>query len=270
MPYDALEELEETAQNTVGTGLAYDFTSLADADEFSQLYNHENHYKGLKIGQSITITKEGLQYSRRQYVIVGFDLEANNLATDGTSANNGYGVYLITPTWATQGSWSDSATVPESYINSSVRYWISRDVYADEYRAVIGDHLVKRNVLLSSSVDSSSGRPNGYTWTQEYITCPTMCNMTGDSNIDDGELNFQLSLCKSSEGIHRLAQDLNYYYWSRNIYGIDTDSYFKAWQYQVRYDYKKDYYYFNPYKRKAESHDLGTASIVVLQMIMIR
>ena len=192
------------------------------------------------------------------------------MATDGTSANNGYGVYLITPTWATQCSWSDSNTVPESYINSNVKYDISRDVYADEYRTVIGDHLVKRNVLLSSSVDSS-GHPNGYTWTQEYITCPTMHNMTGDSNIDDGELNFQLPLCKSSEGINRLAQDLNYYYWTRNIYGIDTtDNYFKAWQYQVKYDYDSAYYYFNSYKRQADPSGVGTASVAVLQMIMIR
>lgn len=250
--------------------MAYEFTSLADADEFSQLYNHENHYKGLKIGQTINITKKDVQYSRRQYVIAGFDLEANNLATDGTSANNGYGVYLITPTWATQGSWSDSATVPESYINSNVRDNISRDSRADEYRYVIGDHLVKRNVLLSNSVDSSSGHPNGYTWTQEYITCPTMHNMTGDSNIDDGELNFQLPLCKSSEGIHKLAQDLNFYYWTRNIYGIDTDNYFKAWQYQVKYDYNSDYYYFNPYKRQANPSGGGTQSVAILQMIMVR
>ena len=97
-----------------------------------------------------------------------------------------------------------------------------------------------------------------------------MHNMTGDSNIDDGELNFQLPLCKSSEGIERLAQNLNYYYWTRNIYGIDTDNYFKAWQYQVKYDYEKDYYYFNPYKREAAQSGGGTQIRVVLQMIMIR
>lgn len=250
--------------------MAYEFTSLADADEFSQLYNHENHYKGLKIGQTINITKKDGQYSRRQYVIAGFDLEANNLATDGTSANNGYGVYLITPTWADQSNWSNnSSTIPESYINSKVRNNISLGYSADEYRAVIGDHLVKRNVLLSSSVDSS-GHPNGYTWTQEYITCPTMHNMTGDSNIDDGELNFQLPLCKSSEGIYKLAQNFDYYFWSRNIYGIDTDGYFKAWQYQVKYNYDRDYYYFNPYKREVAPSGAETAIIVVSQMIMIR
>ena len=250
--------------------MAYEFTSLADADEFSQLYNHENHYKGLKIGQTINITKKDVQYSRSQYVIAGFDLEANNLATDGTSANNGYGVYLITPTWANQCNWSNSSTVPESYINSNVRDNISQDYHADEYRAVIGDHLVRRNVLLSNSVDSSSGHPNGYTWTQEYITCPTMHNMTGDSNIDDGELNFQLPLCKSSEGIHKLAQDLNFYYWTRNIYGIDTDNYFKAWQYGVKYNYNNAYYYFTPYKREAAQSGGGTSVSAILQMIMIR
>ena len=209
--------------------------------------------------------------ARQLYVIAGFDLEANNLATDGTSANNGYGVYLITPTVANQCSWSNSSTVPESYINSNVRNNVSVNTpYDDNYRDLMGDHLVERNVLVSSAVNPSTGKPTSYSWSKESITVPTMHNMTGDSNIDDGELNFQLPLCKSSEGIHKLAQDLNFYYWSRNIYGIDTDSYFKAWQYQVKYDYNNDYYYFNPYKRQADPSGGGTQSVAVLQMIMIR
>ena len=100
-----------------------------------------------------------------------------------------------------------------------------------------------------------------------------MCNITGDSNIDDGELNFQLPLCKSSEGINRLAQELNFYYWSRNIYGIDTDNYFRIWQYGVHYNYNSDIYYTDTYKRQADpSGDeyKGTQSVAVLQMIMIR
>ena len=98
-----------------------------------------------------------------------------------------------------------------------------------------------------------------------------MCNMTGDSNIDDGELNFQLPLCKSSEGINRLAQDLNFYYWSRNIYGIDTDSYFKAWQYGPRYN--NGNCRILSYQRAASPIGIdynGTQSVAVLQMIMIR
>lgn len=97
-----------------------------------------------------------------------------------------------------------------------------------------------------------------------------MHNMTGNSNIDDGELNFQLPLCKSSEGINKLAQDLNYYYWTRNIYGIDTDNYFKAWQYGVKYNYNNAYYYFTPYKREAAQSGGGTSVSAILQMIMIR
>ena len=210
--------------------------------------------------------------ARSEYVIAGFDLEANNLATDGTSANNGYGVYLITPTWATQCSWSNSATIPEPYINSNIRNGSSVNTPDDDsYRDLIGDHLVERNVLVSSSVDPTSGKPTSYSWSKESITVPTMHNMTGESYADDGELNFLLPLCKTAEGVGRLAQDLNYYYWSRNIYGIDTDSYFKAWQYGPRYN-SGDCSILS-YKRVAKPNGIdsdGTQSVAVLQMIMIR
>ena len=210
--------------------------------------------------------------ARKEYVIVGFDLEANNLATDGSSANNGYGVYLITPTWARQCSWSNSATIPEPYINSNIRNGSSVDTpYDDSYRDLIGDHLVERNVLVSSSVDPTSGKPTSYSWSKESITVPTMHNMTGESYADDGELNFLLPLCKTAEGIGRLTQDSNFYYWSRNIYGIDTDSYFKAWQYGPRYN-SGDCSILS-YKRVAKPNGIdsdGTQSVAVLEMIMIR
>ena len=63
---------------------------------------------------------------------------------------------------------------------------------------VLGSHIVQRNVLLSSSVDSNY-HSNAYTWTTAYATLMSIGQITGTfaanrNKYDDGEANYKLPL----------------------------------------------------------------------------
>ena len=225
MYYDALQDIEENIpdesdpNNMLGAGLIATFNSISDVDNFCNTYNHENGYNRLKLGQMIKIKSTKLYYSL--WYIAGFDCEANNIAADGTSNNNGQGICLFPRSSLGAYQWhSSNVNVP--YINSSI-HTSTLSTISQDLIGTLGSHLVNRNVLLSSSINSETSTSASYTWTKSYCTLPSLGQITGDLGqyktiYDDGEANYQLPLFKLyPESLYNTRNgDYNV---TRNIYG---------------------------------------------------
>ena len=227
MYYDAIEEIEDSINdpnNMVGEEHVATIRNISDADDFCSKYNHDNNYKGLKVGQYIQLI--GDLGGTDTYIIAGFDLEHNRYASDGSLYDNGYGIFLISREWLNQGNWRNSSGAG-AFIDSKAR---SRTDYAtNNLKYYLGNHLVERNVLYSSSVDQNTGKPTGYTWTKDYITTASINQIMGTSNLDDGEANYRFPLTKLAPSKILFTQGPCY---SRNIYGIDSGN-FKIWRYYL-------------------------------------
>ena len=88
---------------------------------------------------------------------------------------------------------------------------------------MLGDHLIKRNVLLSSASDSSY-YASAYTWTTVYCTLMNMRQVTGtfasnSNKYDNGEANYKLPLFNYE------TWSFNAWAWLRELYGGDTGYY---------------------------------------------
>lgn len=87
MRYDTLEEIENNiplknnSEYDPNHTLITTISSVSDANTFCNTYNHNNGYNGLKLGQRIQIN-DGVYNAA--WIIAGFDLEAGNIAEDGT------------------------------------------------------------------------------------------------------------------------------------------------------------------------------------------
>ena len=226
MYYDALEEIENNiplknnSEYDPNHTLITTISSVSDANTFCNTYNHNNGYNGLKLGQRIQIN-DGVYNAA--WIIAGFDLEAGNIAEDGTKNNNGYGICLIPYTYTTKKvKWDEhsSSTLPQiPYINSTIRTQILSTT-AINLRNVLGDHLINRNVLLGNSVTLSTinyeqNGTSSYQWTTDYCTLMSPIQLTGScafkniridygsgynpiflisNKYDDGEANYKLPL----------------------------------------------------------------------------
>ena len=224
MRNDAIEEIEQNANSPIEfLNNQYDsnetiiatFNSLSDVDNFYNIYNHDNKYNGLKLGQRIQIN-DGTY--NETWEIAGFDCEANCISTDGTIKSNGYGIVLSPVNGQVIGGqtkWNSSNNATP-YISSTMHTYTLPTI-ANNLKNVLGDHLINRNVLLSSGIDTSTegGYTNAYTWTTEYCTIPSIYQITGtywykyyysssssdnfwlNANIYDiGEANYRLPLYK--------------------------------------------------------------------------
>ena len=222
MANDAIEEIDTSIKSPIeflnncydsDETVIFTINSLSGTNNFCNNYNHDNNYNGLKLGQRIQINDGNYNIA---WEIAGFDCEANCVSTDGTIKSNGYGI-ILSPVngyvigGQTKWHWSNDAT---PYINSSM-HTSTLPTIANNLKNVLGDHLINRNVLLSSSIDTSteSGYTNDYTWTTEYCTIPSIYQITGtywhkyyysssnnfwlNANIYDiGEANYRLPLYK--------------------------------------------------------------------------
>lgn len=178
-----MEEIEENISNDSiavpnttfdrNANLAYTISSLSDADYFCNLFNHNNGYGSLALNNRIQINDGKYNSS---WIIVGFDCEHNHIASDGTLYDNGYGIVLIADSGIVHGKiWEDSYTgVP--YINSLLHTQYFVDL-SNNLKAVLGNHLVNRSVLLGSSINSYT---NNYTWTTSY------CNLVSEYQLKGG------------------------------------------------------------------------------------
>ena len=198
MQNDALEDVENKIielipdPNTLfdsNLTLIATFNSTTSVNQFCNTYSHDNKYNGLKLGQRIQIN-DGT-YNKAWY-IAGFDCEADNIASDGTPNNNGYGICLIPSVPLTQSVWNiKNAPVP--YINSPIHDLCNNTIY-NNLKNTLGSHLINRNVLLGSSAESA-GYTNDYTWTTAYCTLVSRSQITRPYNsFDNGEANYYLPI----------------------------------------------------------------------------
>ena len=174
------------------------WSSVSDVDTFLSRFNHGNVYKDgntkLALGNYVTI-QDGTYNAI--WEIAGFDLEHNQTAADGTVYDNGYGICLIPKTYATTGKWNLENTLTGAYMSSTMHTSVIPSIHT-ELRYILGSHLVQRNVLLSSDIDSD-WHSNAYTWTTSYATLMSVGQMTGTfaanrNKYDDGEANYKLPL----------------------------------------------------------------------------
>ena len=199
------------------------WSSVSDVEAFLTTYTHENNYTGLKLGNYVTI-QDGTYNA--QWEIAGFDTEYNQTAASGTVYNNGYGICLIPKTQVTTGQWNTYDTTSGGYKSSYMHTTVLPNIVTT-LRNVLGDHIVNRNVLLSSSTSSSTGSSNGYAWTTADATLMPMGQMSGYFDYDseqyakynDGEAMYRLPLF-NYEKITTGSR-----FWVRNIYGMSKAYY---------------------------------------------
>lgn len=200
--------------------------STSEANSFFSNYNHANGYKNggtkLRIGNIITINDGTYNVD---WQIAGFDMEYNQLAADGTTYNNGYGICLITleNISSTEYTWHSSSTISGGYKSSEINTSHLPTIVTN-LKNVLGSHIVNRNVLLSSSV--SSYYSSAYTWTTAYATLMSYGQLTGTfasnkNKYDDGEANYKLPLFTFKD--YKLSST-NKGYWLRGLAGLHENS----------------------------------------------
>ena len=155
-------------------------------------------------------------------------MESNQLAADGTTYDNGYGICLIPQNPLTTAKWNASNTIEGAYKSSTMHTSHLPNIVTN-LQNVLGSHIVNRNVLLSSSVDSKY-HSNAYTWTTAYATLMSVGQMTGTfaanrNKYDDGEANYKLPIFNSKDF------KIGSYFWSRGVWGKGpSDSGYCAWE----------------------------------------
>ena len=206
MDNDALEDIENNipSSDSILINYNYDssntlittFNSVSDVNTFCNTYNHSNNYNGLKLGQRIQIN-DGT-YNKAWY-IAGFDCEYNNVASDCTIKNNGYGICLIPTTSLMSAQWNTSSDISGGYISSTM-HTSTLPTIANNLKNVLGDHLINRNVLLSSSVNTRGA--TAHAWTTSYCTLISRTQLEGfyrvisEQKYDIGEAWYQIPLFK--------------------------------------------------------------------------
>lgn len=204
------------------------WSSISTVDTFFSKFNHSNAYKNgstkLSLGNYVTI-QDGTYNA--VWEIAGFDMEHNQIAADGTIYDNGYGICLIPQTHVTTASWNASMTLAGAY-KSSKMHTTNLPSIVTKLQRVLGSHIVQRNVLLSSSVDSSN-HSNGYTWTNSYATLMSIGQMTGtfaanNNKYDDGEAFYKLPIFNHKDF------KTGSIFWSRGVWGYDGYYYYYTWR----------------------------------------
>ena len=229
MDYDAIEEIENNVENMIDPNTVIDFdynliatfNSLSDADNFCITYNHSNNYNGLMVGNRIQIN-DGT-YNKAWY-IAGFDMEYNKQASDGTTYDNGYGICLVPEHDLLTAQWySSSTTAGKSYMQSTIHTTILPTV-VNNLKNVLGNHLINRNVLLSSR--SINGYDSDLQWTTSYATLMSrdQIEITADLYYS-GEANYLLPLFKFMACIKYIDISIDEDFLSRNLFGKNSNNY---------------------------------------------
>ena len=187
------------------------WSSTSDVDAFMSTYTHDNNYTGLSLGNYVTI-QDGTYNA--VWEIAGFDMEYNQTAADSTTYNNGYGICMIPKTQVTTGEWNTSATTTGGYKTSYMHNTVLPNIVT-KLKNVLGNHIVNRNVLLSSSIGKD--KSNAYTWTTAYATLMSVGQMNGtfashSNKYDDGEAIYKLPLFNYEE------YKTGSIFWSRGVH----------------------------------------------------
>ena len=192
------------------------WSSIEDVNNFLDTCNYITGYYGASIGSYVTIN-DGTY--NKEWVIAGFDMEHNRAASDGNIKDNGYGICLIPKTSLGNYVW-DNGNTAYGYNGSTINKTTLPTV-ANNLKKVLGDHLVLRNVLLSSARDSNY-HASAYTWTTAYCTLMSAGQVTGTfasnrNKYDDGEANYKLPLFNYE------TWNFDVLAWLRGLYGIDNN-----------------------------------------------
>ena len=169
------------------------WSSTSDVDNFFNTYNHANGYNGLKLGNYVTINDGTYNVD---WMIVGFDMEHNRTAADGTLYDNGYGICMIPKSALSYSGTFNSVT---SYITCAAHKYLNSTTSAI-LQTILGDHLILRNVLLSDNQPVSSKYiSTSYIWTTAYCTLMSGHQLFGApalyyNKYDDGEANYALPI----------------------------------------------------------------------------
>ena len=190
---------------------------MSDVNKFMDRFSRDNgYYDGrtiLGLGSYVTI-QDGTYNA--VWMIAGFNIEHNQTAADGTVYDNGYGICMIPQINVSAECWHQYSSVPGAYKSSTV-HTSTLPTIVNNLKNILGDHIVNRNVLLSSGVNSSV-RSNAYTWTTSYATLMSVGQMTGtfashNNKYDDGEANYKLPLFDHAD------YKTGYDFWTRGISG---------------------------------------------------
>ena len=193
------------------------WSTTSDVDAFMSTYTHDNNYTGLSLGNYVTI-QDGTYNA--VWEIAGFDKEHNQTAADGTTYDNGYGICMIPKTIVTTGEWNTNGDTTGGYKFSTMHNTLLPSIVTT-LKNVLGNHIVNRNVLLSSKF--TDGKSSAYTWTTADATLMSVGQMTGTfashrNKYDDGEANYKLPLFNYEE--YKTSSN----FWSR---GVNNSNY--AW-----------------------------------------
>lgn len=169
------------------------WSSIKDVDNFLSKCNHNTGYYGASIGSTITI-KDGTY--NKTWVIVGFDMEHNKIASDRIPYDNGYGIFMI-PTESLFKYENGGMSLSSGYMNTGVHKKINTELSSFvSDNSILKDHLIKRRMLLSNSANVGSNT-TGYEWTTGYGALMSVGQITGtfgvnNTKYDDGEANYKL------------------------------------------------------------------------------
>ena len=197
------------------------WNSSSDVDTFFNTYNSANNWNGLKLGNYITINDGTYNID---WEIAGFDLEHNITAADGTTIDNGVGLFLIPKKVLAINnepvihSWYEEPDYPPEddppafpgYIGSDIHTYLNSQVY-NNLHTLLGNHIISRNVLLSNT--------STYAWTTAYLTLMSVGQFTNSfgthsSIYDDGEANYYIPLFWHEE--YNPVDDSDFSVWTRN------------------------------------------------------
>ena len=193
------------------------WSSIEDVDNFLYSCCHDTGYYGASIGSIITI-KDGTY--NKQWIIAGFDMEHNHKASDGNTKDNGYGICLIPKTSLGNTVWDVDGNRYNKGYNGSTINKTTLPTVATNLKKVLRNHLIERNVLLSSARDSNF-YASAYTWTTAYCTLMSMGQVTGKfasntNKYDDGEANYKLPLFNYE------TWSFDEWAWLRGIYDLNN------------------------------------------------
>ena len=204
------------------------WSSIKDVDNFLNKCNHNTGYYGATIGSYVTIN-DGVY--NKQWVIAGFDCEYNYKIFDVNDSvsvinDNGYGICLIPKNSLGNATWDGDGNRSDKGYYGSTMHKSTLPTVATNLKKVLGNHLIKRNVLLSNSRADTYGQPhcaNGYAWTTAYCTLMSMGQITGkfasnDNKYDDGEANYKLPLFNYE------LWSFDTWAWLRGLYGGESQS----------------------------------------------
>lgn len=157
--------------------------------------------------------------------IAGFDMGSKRQAADGTTIDDGYGIYLIPRTsLASSQMWGTYKQMPAGYLGCTPMQNTLATIQS-KLEAVLGDHLVTRNVYLSTAANDNGSTAGK--WTTAKLTLLSLTQLDGRSwgsvgshycVYDVGEANQKLPLFN----YERYWLPYREWYWTRGMYGKFT------------------------------------------------